>query len=79
MLLPPAEEDPVPSTNPHELETRLFTSAGPLSDTLRDVLTGRPTVAEYPNFLRGFQMDKDYLANEQFSTWKGTVIKHYFW
>ncbi|XP_019374612.1 PREDICTED: cytosolic phospholipase A2 epsilon-like [Gavialis gangeticus] len=71
------EDDPVPSTNPHELETRLFTSAGPLSDTLRDVLTGRPTVAEYPNFLRGFQMDKDYLANEQFSTWKDTVLDCY--
>uniref|UniRef100_A0A7M4G3A3 Phospholipase A2 n=1 Tax=Crocodylus porosus TaxID=8502 RepID=A0A7M4G3A3_CROPO len=71
------EDDPVPSTKPHELETRLFTSAGPLSDTLRDVLTGRPTVAEYPNFLRGFQMDNDYLANEQFSTWKDTVLDCY--
>uniref|UniRef100_A0A8D0L306 Phospholipase A2 n=1 Tax=Sphenodon punctatus TaxID=8508 RepID=A0A8D0L306_SPHPU len=68
------EEDSVLPSKPHELETRLVTPSGPFSVALRDVLTGRPTVAEYPNFLRGFQLHNKYLTNEQFSTWKDTVL-----
>ncbi|XP_067414245.1 cytosolic phospholipase A2 epsilon-like [Emydura macquarii macquarii] len=71
------EEDPVLPTNPQEIETRLLTPPGPLSAAFRDVLTGRPTIAEFPNFLRGFQMHKEYLENEQFSTWKDTVLDTY--
>ncbi|XP_074853762.1 cytosolic phospholipase A2 epsilon-like [Carettochelys insculpta] len=68
------EEDPVLYTKPHEIETRTLTPAGPLSAAFRDVLTGRPTVAEFPNFLRGFQLHNEYLENEHFSTWKDTVL-----
>uniref|UniRef100_R4GAI0 Phospholipase A2 n=1 Tax=Anolis carolinensis TaxID=28377 RepID=R4GAI0_ANOCA len=67
-------EDSLPSTNPHCLETRLVTPPGQLSSALRDVLTGRPTMAEYPNFLKGFQFNDDYLKNKYFSTWKDTVL-----
>uniref|UniRef100_A0A8C0GHX7 Phospholipase A2 n=1 Tax=Chelonoidis abingdonii TaxID=106734 RepID=A0A8C0GHX7_CHEAB len=72
-----AEEDPVLHIKPHETKTRLLTPAGALSTAFRDVLTGRPTIAEFPNFLRGFQMHNKYLENEHFSTWKDTVIDTY--
>uniref|UniRef100_A0A8C3HBN0 Phospholipase A2 n=1 Tax=Chrysemys picta bellii TaxID=8478 RepID=A0A8C3HBN0_CHRPI len=71
------EEDPVLHIKPHETQTRLLTPAGALSTAFRDVLTGRPTIAEFPNFLRGFQMHNEYLENEHFSTWKDTVIDTY--
>uniref|UniRef100_A0A8C0GD91 Phospholipase A2 n=1 Tax=Chelonoidis abingdonii TaxID=106734 RepID=A0A8C0GD91_CHEAB len=71
------EEDPVLHIKPHETKTRLLTPAGALSTAFRDVLTGRPTIAEFPNFLRGFQMHNKYLENEHFSTWKDTVIDTY--
>ncbi|KAM9149391.1 cytosolic phospholipase A2 epsilon-like [Pangshura tecta] len=71
------EEDPVLHIKPHETETRLLTPAGALSTAFRDVLTGRPTIAEFPNFLRGFQMHNEYMENEHFSTWKDTVIDTY--
>uniref|UniRef100_A0A674J7P5 PLA2c domain-containing protein n=1 Tax=Terrapene triunguis TaxID=2587831 RepID=A0A674J7P5_9SAUR len=70
-------EDPVLHIKPHETETRLLTPAGALSTAFRDVLTGRPTIAEFPNFLRGFQMHNEYLENEHFSSWKDTVIDTY--
>uniref|UniRef100_A0A8C4W802 Phospholipase A2 n=1 Tax=Gopherus evgoodei TaxID=1825980 RepID=A0A8C4W802_9SAUR len=60
-----------------DIETRLLTPAGVLSTAFRDVLTGRPTIAEFPNFLRGFQMHNEYLENEHFSTWKDTVLDTY--
>ncbi|XP_030418456.1 cytosolic phospholipase A2 epsilon-like [Gopherus evgoodei] len=71
------EEDPVLHIKPHDTETRLLTPAGVLSTAFRDVLTGRPTIAEFPNFLRGFQMHNEYLENEHFSTWKDTVLDTY--
>ncbi|KAJ7344801.1 hypothetical protein JRQ81_000751 [Phrynocephalus forsythii] len=61
-------------SRPNSLETLLVTSQCQLSYTFRDVLTGRPTIADYPNFLRGFQFHEEYLANKQFSTWKDTVL-----
>uniref|UniRef100_A0A672TNG4 Phospholipase A2 n=1 Tax=Strigops habroptila TaxID=2489341 RepID=A0A672TNG4_STRHB len=54
--------------------TCLFAPSSTLSSALRDVLTGRPTIAQYPNFIRGFQMHSKYLESEGFSTWKDTVI-----
>uniref|UniRef100_A0A452HXC0 PLA2c domain-containing protein n=1 Tax=Gopherus agassizii TaxID=38772 RepID=A0A452HXC0_9SAUR len=69
--------DPVLHIKPHDTETRLLTPAGVLSTAFRDVLTGRPTIAEFPNFLRGFQMHNEYLENEHFSTWKDTVLDTY--
>uniref|UniRef100_A0A8C5TZY5 Phospholipase A2 n=1 Tax=Malurus cyaneus samueli TaxID=2593467 RepID=A0A8C5TZY5_9PASS len=67
-------EEPFLSVNPYEVDTCLFTPSGALSSTLRDVLTGRPTIAQYPNFIRGFQLHNKYLESEGFSTWKDTVI-----
>uniref|UniRef100_A0A8C0EL66 Phospholipase A2 n=1 Tax=Bubo bubo TaxID=30461 RepID=A0A8C0EL66_BUBBB len=69
-----AEEDPFLSMNPYEVDTCLCTPSSVLSSALRDVLTGRPTIAQYPNFIRGFQMHSKYLESEGFSTWKDTVI-----
>uniref|UniRef100_A0A8C5TWE6 Phospholipase A2 n=1 Tax=Malurus cyaneus samueli TaxID=2593467 RepID=A0A8C5TWE6_9PASS len=69
-----AAEEPFLSVNPYEVDTCLFTPSGALSSTLRDVLTGRPTIAQYPNFIRGFQLHNKYLESEGFSTWKDTVI-----
>ncbi|XP_025917452.1 cytosolic phospholipase A2 epsilon-like [Apteryx rowi] len=68
------EEEPFLSMNPYEVDTCLLTPSCALSSTLRDVLTGRPTIAQYPNFLRGLQMHSKYLESEGFSTWKDTVI-----
>uniref|UniRef100_A0A8C0I9R8 Phospholipase A2 n=1 Tax=Bubo bubo TaxID=30461 RepID=A0A8C0I9R8_BUBBB len=68
------EEDPFLSMNPYEVDTCLCTPSSVLSSALRDVLTGRPTIAQYPNFIRGFQMHSKYLESEGFSTWKDTVI-----
>ncbi|NXU04383.1 PA24E phospholipase, partial [Buphagus erythrorhynchus] len=69
-------EEPFLSVNPYEVDTCLFTPSSVLSSTLRDVLTGRPTIAQYPNFIRGFQLHNKYLESEGFSTWKGTVNHH---
>ncbi|OWK62669.1 Cytosolic phospholipase A2 epsilon [Lonchura striata] len=66
-------EEPFLSVNPYEVDTCLFTPSSVFSSTLRDVLTGRPTIAQYPNFIRGFQLHNKYLESEGFSTWKGTV------
>ncbi|XP_053139264.1 cytosolic phospholipase A2 epsilon-like isoform X2 [Hemicordylus capensis] len=49
--------------SPLDIKTHLVVPQGQLSSTLRDVLTGRPTMAEYPNFLKGFQLHDDYLGN----------------
>ncbi|NXT40790.1 PA24E phospholipase, partial [Pelecanoides urinatrix] len=67
------EEEPFLSMNPYEIDTCLCTPSSTLSSALRDVLTGRPTIAQYPNFIRGFQMHSKYLESEGFSTWQGTV------
>ncbi|NXE31415.1 PA24E phospholipase, partial [Ptilorrhoa leucosticta] len=66
-------EEPFLSVNPYEVDTCLCTPSSVLSSALRDVLTGRPTIAQYPNFIRGFQLHNKYLESEGFSTWKGTV------
>uniref|UniRef100_A0A8C3GEF7 Phospholipase A2 n=1 Tax=Cairina moschata TaxID=8855 RepID=A0A8C3GEF7_CAIMO len=68
------EEEPFLSMNPYEIDTCLLTPSSTLSSALRDVLTGRPTIAQYPNFIRGFQMHSKYLESDGFSTWKDTVI-----
>ncbi|KAK2533203.1 cytosolic phospholipase A2 epsilon isoform A [Columba livia] len=68
------EEEPLLSMNPYEIDTCLLTPSSIFSSALRDVLTGRPTIAQYPNFIRGFQMHSKYLESEGFSTWKDTVI-----
>ncbi|NWZ18292.1 PA24E phospholipase, partial [Asarcornis scutulata] len=68
------EEEPLLPLKPHELKTRLFTPAGPLSSVIRDTLTDRFSVAQEHNFLKGFQMHNDYLENKHFRRWKDTVL-----
>ncbi|XP_053139101.1 cytosolic phospholipase A2 epsilon-like [Hemicordylus capensis] len=58
----------------HEMPTRMFTPAGGLSNTLRDILTDRPAVSKYHNFLNGFQMHNEYTQNGWFSRWKDSVL-----
>ncbi|XP_070787399.1 cytosolic phospholipase A2 epsilon-like [Pituophis catenifer annectens] len=67
-------DDSLLPSKPHELDSRLLTYQSQLSSTVRGVLTGRPTIAEYPNFLRGFQFHDEYLKNVHFSLWKDTVL-----
>lgn len=73
-----AEEEPFLSMNPYEVDTCLLTPSSTFSSVLRDVLTGRPTIAQYPNFIRGLQMHSKYLESDGFSTWKGTVTQNVF-
>ncbi|KYO28407.1 cytosolic phospholipase A2 epsilon isoform X1 [Alligator mississippiensis] len=68
------EEEPNLPERPHEIATRMFTPASGLSNALRDVLTDRPAVSKYHNFLRGFQMHNEYTQNEHFSRWKDTQL-----
>ncbi|XP_062973743.1 cytosolic phospholipase A2 epsilon-like [Elgaria multicarinata webbii] len=68
------EEVPDLPERPCEIPTRMFTPAGGLSNALRDILTDRPAVSKYHNFLRGMQMHNEYTQKKQFSKWKDTVF-----
>ncbi|XP_074854962.1 cytosolic phospholipase A2 epsilon-like [Carettochelys insculpta] len=68
------EEEPDLPEKPHEMATCMYTPAGGVSNALRNVLTDRPAVSKYHNFLRGFQMHNEYTQHEQFSKWKDTVL-----
>uniref|UniRef100_A0A8C8SWI1 Phospholipase A2 n=1 Tax=Pelusios castaneus TaxID=367368 RepID=A0A8C8SWI1_9SAUR len=68
------EEEPMLPARPHEVHTHIFTPAAPFSRALREVLTDRLSVAQYHNFLKGFQLHNDYLGNENFCRWKDTVL-----
>ncbi|KAK9409738.1 cytosolic phospholipase A2 epsilon-like [Crotalus adamanteus] len=70
------EIDEVPDIleKPHEMPTRMFTPAGGLSNTLRDILTDRPAVSKYNNFLKGLQMHNEYVQHQQFTKWKDTML-----
>uniref|UniRef100_A0A8B9DT46 Phospholipase A2 n=1 Tax=Anser cygnoides TaxID=8845 RepID=A0A8B9DT46_ANSCY len=56
-------------TRPNELETRVVCPTDSFSDIFRDVVMLRPAASEIPNFLKGLQMNNNYLES-QFSTWK---------
>lgn len=58
--------------------TRLFIPNGSVSDVIRDVVTVRPVVACYPNFIKGLQLNNKYLENNSFSMWKGNRDKFSF-
>uniref|UniRef100_A0A8C3QSG7 Phospholipase A2 n=1 Tax=Cyanoderma ruficeps TaxID=181631 RepID=A0A8C3QSG7_9PASS len=47
---------------------------GYLPKTLREMMTGRPVVSTYHNFLKGLQLHNKYLENESFCMWKDTVL-----
>ncbi|XP_075783321.1 cytosolic phospholipase A2 epsilon isoform X3 [Pelodiscus sinensis] len=68
------EEEPMLPTRPHEMHSHVLIPSGPFSSAIRDTLTDRLSVAQYHNFLKGFQMHNDYLGNENFFRWKDTVL-----
>ncbi|NWY49254.1 PA24E phospholipase, partial [Chionis minor] len=68
------EERPALPKKPHEQTTCLSIPKGCLSNTLREMMTGRPVVSTYHNFLKGLQLHKTYLENESFCMWKDTVL-----
>ncbi|NXK95097.1 PA24E phospholipase, partial [Formicarius rufipectus] len=68
------EEHPALPKKPHEQTTSLSIPKGYLSNTLREMMTGRPVVSTYHNFLKGLQLHNKYLENESFCMWKDTVL-----
>ncbi|KAG8126127.1 hypothetical protein E2320_021352, partial [Naja naja] len=70
------EEDIPPwlPKRPYVQPTRLFIPNGSVSDVIRDVVTVRPVVACYSNFIKGLQFNNKYLENNSFSMWKDTVL-----
>ncbi|KFV47173.1 Cytosolic phospholipase A2 epsilon, partial [Gavia stellata] len=68
------EEHPALPRKPHEQTTCLSIPKGCLSNTLREMMTGRPVVSTYHNFLKGLQLHNKYLENERFCMWKDTVL-----
>uniref|UniRef100_A0A8B9MEM0 Phospholipase A2 n=1 Tax=Accipiter nisus TaxID=211598 RepID=A0A8B9MEM0_9AVES len=68
------EEQPDLTEKPYEMATCMFTPTSGLSTTLRDILTDRPAVSKYHNFLRGFQMHNEYIQQEHFTKWKDTLL-----
>ncbi|NWU36377.1 PA24E phospholipase, partial [Hylia prasina] len=68
------EEQPDLPEKPYEMPTCVFTPTSGLSTTLRDILTDRPAVSKYHNFLRGFQMHNEYIQHEHFTKWKDTLL-----
>ncbi|XP_010134619.1 PREDICTED: cytosolic phospholipase A2 epsilon-like [Buceros rhinoceros silvestris] len=68
------EEHPALPKKPHEQTTCLSIPKGCLSKTLRDMMTRRPVVSTYHNFLKGLQLHNKYLENERFCMWKDTVL-----
>ncbi|XP_025027885.1 cytosolic phospholipase A2 epsilon-like [Python bivittatus] len=68
------DEEPHLPTKPYELKSRMFVPPGNLATTLRAVLTDRLSVAEYHNFLKGFQLHDSYMENTNFQRWKATIL-----
>ncbi|XP_021012498.1 cytosolic phospholipase A2 epsilon isoform X1 [Mus caroli] len=72
------EDDPIlpeiPRCDDNPLETTVVIPTSWLSNTFREILTRRPFVSEFHNFLYGMQLHTDYLQNSQFSMWKDTVL-----
>ncbi|NWV31318.1 PA24E phospholipase, partial [Grantiella picta] len=68
------EDHPALPEKPHEQTTCLAIPKGYLSKTLREMMTGRPVVSTYHNFLKGLQLHNKYLENERFCMWKDTVL-----
>uniref|UniRef100_A0A672TQ80 Phospholipase A2 n=1 Tax=Strigops habroptila TaxID=2489341 RepID=A0A672TQ80_STRHB len=70
----PSNNYPALPKKPHEQATCLSVPKGCLSNTLREMMTGRPVVSTYHNFLKGLQLHNKYLENERFHMWKDTVL-----
>ncbi|PKU38609.1 cytosolic phospholipase a2 epsilon-like [Limosa lapponica baueri] len=54
---------------PNELDTRVVRPTDSFSDIFRDIAMLRPAASEICNFLKGLQMNNNYLESE-FSKWK---------
>ncbi|XP_014805867.1 PREDICTED: cytosolic phospholipase A2 epsilon-like [Calidris pugnax] len=54
---------------PNELDTRVVCPTDSFSDIFRDIAMLRPAASEIHNFLKGLQMNNNYLESE-FSKWK---------
>uniref|UniRef100_A0A7M4FND3 Phospholipase A2 n=1 Tax=Crocodylus porosus TaxID=8502 RepID=A0A7M4FND3_CROPO len=67
------EEWPVLPTRPGD-KTCLFFPRSCLSEALRDIITHRPVLPHYHNFLKGLQMHDRYLEKDRFCMWKDTVL-----
>uniref|UniRef100_A0A8B9QQ54 Phospholipase A2 n=1 Tax=Anas platyrhynchos TaxID=8839 RepID=A0A8B9QQ54_ANAPL len=74
LLVLSAEEHPALPKRSHEQTTSLSVPKGCLSNTLREMMTGRPVVSNYHNFIKGLQLHDKYLENESFCMWKDTVL-----
>ncbi|NXJ07608.1 PA24E phospholipase, partial [Odontophorus gujanensis] len=68
------EEHPALPTRSHEQTTCLSLPKGYLSNALQEMMTGRPVVSYYHNFIKGLQLHNKYLENEHFCMWKDTVL-----
>uniref|UniRef100_A0A7M4G320 Phospholipase A2 n=1 Tax=Crocodylus porosus TaxID=8502 RepID=A0A7M4G320_CROPO len=55
-------------------KTCLFFPRSCLSEALRDIITHRPVLPHYHNFLKGLQMHDRYLEKDRFCMWKDTVL-----
>ncbi|KAM5234921.1 cytosolic phospholipase A2 epsilon isoform 2-T2 [Ctenodactylus gundi] len=64
----------IPKCDADILETTVVTPGSWLSNAFREILTYRPFVSEFHNFMSGLQLHTDYLQNSQFSMWKDTVL-----
>ncbi|XP_073921835.1 cytosolic phospholipase A2 epsilon isoform X2 [Castor canadensis] len=67
----------IPKCDANTLETTVVIPGSWLSNAFRDILTHRPFVSEFHNFLSGLQLHTDYLQNSQFSVWKDTVLDNF--
>ncbi|XP_068802074.1 cytosolic phospholipase A2 epsilon isoform X1 [Struthio camelus] len=63
------DDETVFTTRPNELDTRVVSPPDSFSNIFRDVVMLRPAASEIHNFLKGFQMNTNYLESE-FSKWK---------
>lgn len=78
LTFPFTDDETLLPKRPNELETRVVCPTDSFSDIFRDVVTLRPAASEIPNFLKGLQMNNNYLESE-FSKWKGMVIASHFY
>uniref|UniRef100_A0A8B9ISA6 PLA2c domain-containing protein n=1 Tax=Amazona collaria TaxID=241587 RepID=A0A8B9ISA6_9PSIT len=69
VILSPADDETLFPRRPNELDTRVVCPTDSFSDVFRDVVMLRPAASEIPNFLKGLQMNNNYLESE-FSKWK---------
>ncbi|KAM9239207.1 cytosolic phospholipase A2 epsilon-like [Leptosomus discolor] len=56
-------------TRPNELDTRVVCPTDSFSDIFRNVAMSRPAASEIHNFLKGLQMNNNYIESK-FSKWK---------